>query len=47
MRQSQGQPLINFRASATLIGALQERARIERMSVSELLRTIVHKNVLN
>lgn len=45
MRQQPLGQVINFRASPRLMGALQERARLAGVSVSELLRTIVRDNV--
>ena len=45
MAQAPQSQFIGFRADARLVGALQERAHLAGVSVSELLRVIVRANV--
>jgi hypothetical protein len=44
-RQPLGQ-VINFRASPRLIGALQERAALADLTVSELMRSILRERIV-
>lgn len=47
MPETQQSQFIAFRASGRLLGALQERARIADISVSELLRSIVRGTLIH